>query len=136
MSDAEEKFPQERRRVPRVGGSIVEYSVDGKDSGLKKAFIKDICIYGICIYVPETFDNGVVLDLSIYLFGNEKPINPKGKIVWQKPGGFLGYYNVGVEFTEISEECTKVLEDHIKINLKSKNEDQEEDDSKWSVLEE
>jgi len=89
MNDSEEKFPNERRRVPRVGGSIVEYSVEGTDAPLKKAFIKDICIYGICVYVPETFDDNAVLDLSIYLFGLETPINPKGKVVWQKPGGFF-----------------------------------------------
>jgi len=122
MSDTdEEKFPKERRRVPRVGGSIVEYSVEGSDASVKKAFIKDICIYGICVYVPEVFDENAVLNLSIYLFGLETPINPKGKVVWQKPGGFLGYFNVGIEFVEMSDECTKVLADHIELNVREKD---------------
>jgi len=117
MNEPNEQFSKERRRVPRVGGSIVEYSPEGKDVPLKKAFIKDICVYGICVYVAEIFDDDTILNLNIYLFGIETPITPKGKIAWQKPGGFLGYYNVGVEFTEISDEYAKILSDHIGNNL-------------------
>ena len=122
MNEDDEKFPKERRRGPRIGGAIVEYSVQGREAPLKKAFIKDICIYGICVYVSEMIDKNAVLDLNIYLFGLETPINPKGKVVWQKPGGFLGYYNVGIEFADISEECTKILSDHIELNVKGKEE--------------
>jgi hypothetical protein len=131
MSEDDEKFSKERRRAPRVGGSIVEYSVEGRNASLRKAFIKDICIYGICVYVPEMFDEKSVLDLNIYLFGLETPINPKGRVVWQKPGGFLGYYNVGIEFTDISDECTKILSNHIELNFKEK----EEKGEKRSILE-
>ena len=49
MEDQQEKFPQEKRRSPRVGGAVVEYFMDGEEASVKKAFIKDICIHGICI---------------------------------------------------------------------------------------
>lgn len=118
MEEKDEKFSKERRRAPRVSGAIVEYSIEGQASSDKKAFIKDICIYGICIYVPETIKNKTILCLDIYLFGNENPIKTKGKVVWQKPGNYLGYYNVGVEFVDMSEEYQKILSEHIVTNYR------------------
>jgi len=117
MSDTDEKFPKERRKAPRVSGAIVEYTTE-EDSSIKKAFIKDICIYGICIYVPESFEIGSKLNLDIFLFGDDIPIHAKGRVIWQKSGGYLGYYNMGIEFKEISDAHSKILDDHIMANYK------------------
>jgi hypothetical protein len=116
MAEQEEKFTQEKRRAPRVSGALVEYTFEKKDAPTKTAFIKDICIYGICIFVPETVELGAIMCLDIFLFGDYAPIKTKGKVLWQKQGGDLGYYNVGIEFTNINPEYAKILSEYIKIN--------------------
>jgi len=118
MEDQDEKFPKEKRRAPRVSGTLVEYTFEGKDEPTKEAFIKDICIYGVCIFVPNAVELDAVLSLDIFLFGNNTPISTKGKVIWQKAGENLGYFNVGIEFTKMSDEHKKILSDHIKVTYK------------------
>jgi len=118
MEDQGEKFPKERRKVKRVSGTLVEYSFEGKDATAKEAFIKDICIYGVCIFIPHAVDIDAILSLDIFLFGNNAPISAKGKVIWQKAGESLGYYNVGIEFTKMSDEHEKILSDHIEVTYR------------------
>jgi len=122
MEDEDEKFSKERRRAPRVSGAIVEYTSKGNEVEVKKAFIKDICVYGICIYVPESVEIGTVLKLNIFLFGDDSPIKSNGKVVWQKSGGYLGYFNMGIEFENMSKKTAQVLNDHIAANYKGGSE--------------
>jgi len=89
MNEHPEKFSKERRKAPRVSGALVEYSIDGKDVSKNKAFIKDICIYGICIYISEEIGKDAVINLDIFLFGDNEPINAQGKVVWQKKGSLF-----------------------------------------------
>jgi len=118
MEDQDEKFPKEKRRAPRVSGTLVEYKFEGKDASVKEAFIKDICIYGVCIFVPHAVELGAIAFLDIFLFGNNNPINTKGKVIWQKAGENLGYFNVGIEFTTMNDEHKKILSEHIKVTYK------------------
>jgi len=101
MTDQDEKFSQERRRAPRVNGTVVEYRVEGRDpdDGEKiKAFIKDVCIY-----TTEAIEKEAILDIDIFLFGSERLIKAKGRVAWHKVGDYAGYHNLGIEFTEIDE---------------------------------
>ena len=118
MTEDAEKFPKERRRAPRVTGALVEYSIEGRDVDRRNAFIKDVCIYGICIYIPETVKSGEVISLDIILYGDDNAIQAVGKVIWCKPGGYLGYYNVGIEFDEISDSHQKILSDYIAANYR------------------
>jgi len=118
MEDQEEKFPNEKRRAPRVSGTLVEYVFEGKDEPAKEAFIKDICIYGVCIFVSQAIELGANLCLDIFLFGDNAPIKAKGKVIWKKRGGDLGYFNVGIEFIEINDEHKKILSEHIRVNYR------------------
>lgn len=122
MADRTDKFPNEKRRSPRVSGAMAEYSFAGKDSSVRKAFIKDICIHGTCIYMPETIKEETDIHMDIYLFGSEAPIHAEGRAVWHKPGEYLGYNNVGIEFTEMPEEDRKKLSNYIKASLKQDKE--------------
>ena len=117
MAENQERFPKEKRRSPRVGGAVVEYYIGDDESSVKKAFIKDICIHGICIYMPEGVDETTEISMDVFLFGIDTPISAKGRVVWHKPGEYLGYHNVGVEFQGISKEDKKRVANHIKINL-------------------
>ena len=116
MPDRPERFPKEKRRSPRVSGAIVEYFIDGQNPDRKKAFIKDLCIHGICIYIPHAVGSDAVLCMYIFLFGSNVPIFAKGRVVWQKPADYVGFYNVGCEFMEMNDEGRKRLADHIKAN--------------------
>ena len=120
MVDKQERFPKEKRRSPRVSGALVEYFVDGQESLAKKAFIKDICIHGICIYMPEVVEEKTIICMDVFLFGSEIPMKAKGRVVWHKQGEYLGYYNIGIEFTKMSKEDKKSLSNHIKANLSEK----------------
>jgi hypothetical protein len=121
MVDQSENFPKEKRRSPRVSGALVEYFISG-DPGdpppKKKAFIKDLCIHGICIYIPSPVKEAAELCMDVFLFGSDIPVTAKGKVVWQKLGGYFNFHNVGIEFTEISDDDRKTLEDHISANYK------------------
>ena len=116
MGEKGERFPQEKRRSPRIGGAVVEYYCDNNEAVVKKAFIKDICIHGICIYMPEGVENVTEVTMDVFLFGSDAPINTKGRVVWHKPGEYLGYHNVGIEFSEMDEGEKKRLAEHIKVN--------------------
>jgi len=118
MEDQDEKFPHERRKAKRVSGTLVEYTFEGKNATTKEAFIKDICIYGVCIFVPHAVELDAILFLDIFLFGNDAPISAKGKVIWQKAGESLGYYHVGIEFTKMSDEHEKILSDHIEVTYR------------------
>jgi len=130
MVDLDEKFPKEKRRAPRVSGTLVEYTFEGKDKPAKEAFIKDICIYGVCIFISQNVELDTIMLLDIFLFGDNAPIKAKGKVIWQKQGGDLGYYNVGIEFTELSDEYKKILANHIKVNFKSVQDGDDSPDDK------
>ena len=117
MVEKDERFSQEKRRSPRVGGAVVEYYLNNNEEVVKKAFIKDICIHGICIYMPEGVENATEVTMDVFLFGSEAPINTKGKVVWHKTGEYAGYHNVGIEFSKLDEGEKKRLAEHIKVNL-------------------
>jgi len=119
MTDPEEKFPQERRRAPRISGAVVEYSIKGEDpqgGEKKKAFIKDVCIYGVCIYTVEAIPKQAILDINIFLFGSDIPVKAQGRVAWHKTGDYAGYHSLGIEFVEMIDEDRNRLEEHIKVN--------------------
>ena len=60
MEENNKKFSKERRSAPRVSGALAEYIIEGNESPKKKAFIKDIGIHGVCIYVPEAMDKDLL----------------------------------------------------------------------------
>ena len=104
MGDQEENLSDEKRRNPRISGAVVEYVIVGEDPEKKKAFVKDISLDGICIFISDVIKDGALVSMEIYLVDSEVPIRAKGKVVWQKPGEHLKLHAVGVEFTDIGEE--------------------------------
>ncbi len=104
---------EERRRAPRVKGAVVEYFTQGDETSKKKAFIKDVSLYGVCIYVLDSVKVGETLGLDIYLFGNEAPLRMNGKVVWRSVDQLSGYKNLGIEFIGAKEDDKQKLSDHI-----------------------
>ena len=115
-----ERFPDERRRSPRISGAgiEVEYFSGGNKTLATKAVVKNICIHGICIYMPEVIETREAISVNIFLTGSEIPLRAQGAVVWYSAGERSGYYNVGIEFEKISKEDQKKLSDHIEANLK------------------
>lgn len=111
---------KDKRKYPRVKGAFVEYAL--KDNGVFQgpAFIKDISIGGLCIFVTEVLQQDALVDMKIYLMGYEEPILAQGRVVWQGKIGYLNYHDMGVEFTKLEDEDHKRLEDYIMRHLDGK----------------
>ncbi len=118
MSTQFESYPNERRRSPRISGAgtEVEYFTDKNKTSPTKALVKDICIHGICIYVPEVIGANETIRMDILLTGSEIPIHAQGAVVWYGAGNRPDCYKVGIEFEKISEEDQKKLFAYIEAN--------------------
>ena len=103
----------ERRRAPRVQGAVVEYSQQEDAVTKKKAFLKDISVLGVGLHVSERLEPKTILYLDIYMFGTKTPVKVKAKVVWRKQGEYLGYYEVGIEYVDVSEDEKARLSDYI-----------------------
>lgn len=104
---------RERRKYPRVSGSVIEYSYVGVDQYRITAFVKDISVGGVCIYVHENIEANTPLQLYIHLFGSEKPMETNGRVVWKRNSQFLKCYDLGIQFEEISSTDRARLERYI-----------------------
>ncbi len=93
-----------------MGGAVVEYFIEMEDTVMRKAFIKDVSPDGICIFIPEKAEKGMIICMNIYLPGTEEAITAKGKVVWRHEGDYYKLYTIGIEFTQITEEAKKVLD--------------------------
>ncbi|MCM8773741.1 MAG: PilZ domain-containing protein [Candidatus Omnitrophica bacterium] len=104
----------ERRKFLRLNASVcVEYSIVGKEE-VKSDFTHDIGGGGICLIVYENIDENTILELSIHLPDDTKPIKALGRVVWQKaiPSTVLRY-DLGIEFIEISPEDRQHISEYV-----------------------
>ena len=114
MSPQESDYQdEERRRAPRVKGVVVEYSRNAEEDFSKSAFMKDMSILGLCIFVPERLDIDTKLYLKIYLSGSEVPLQVEGRVVWQKMSSYLNYFDSGIEFADLGDTDHKRLTEYI-----------------------
>ncbi|MFH1655939.1 MAG: PilZ domain-containing protein [Candidatus Omnitrophota bacterium] len=116
----EKKF-EEKRKFARLNTSVdVQYTVL-EIKAAKEAKTKDISAGGICIIADEKLEVDCILGISVYLSGESMPITAKGKVVWTRPfqvGKENQHFDVGVEFTEISPEDRKKIDQYVFSFLK------------------
>ena len=120
MTNADEKsFPgMERRKYPRIKGDMVEYAFYPSGPFKEPAFIKDLSIGGICLYVSEALGLDTILYLRIYISGREIMISAKGKVIWRgKAEGTQNYY-AGIQFQEMKREDKDQLSKYITALVK------------------
>ncbi len=119
MSAQFESYPDERRRSPRINGAEikVEYFTEKNKASAVHTSVKDVCIHGICLFMPDIIEVNETISMKISLAGSETPIAAQGVIVWFSAGDRSGCYNVGIEFEKISEEDQMKLSDYIKAHL-------------------
>jgi Tfp pilus assembly protein PilZ len=100
----------EHRKAKRVYASFVEYCrAEDTSSKTYQAFVENVSALGVCMFVNEAITVGTVLSLTIFLLDGSAPITVQGKAVWARPSVFVTskeklHFDVGVEFTDISEE--------------------------------
>jgi len=103
----------ERRQHTRIFGSVIEYSYVDLMDYCSTAFVKDISLGGICIYVHEDIPERTQLLLFVHLFENEMPVETKGEVVWKKNSNYFNCFDIGIKFIDISlrgkEELTKYI---------------------------
>ncbi len=96
---------QEKRKYIRIGAPvIVTYSMPKKQSGDRKAILKDFSEGGIRFPVYEKLKVGLQLKLNIEAPFDTIPIAAEGQIVWVKALSAQEgreIYDVGVQFIKI-----------------------------------
>lgn len=117
MEKQEKNFDgEDRRRSPRIRGAIIEYSLDEDNPYKDPAFIKNISEVGVCIYQDKPVEKDTLVFLKIHLFGDSDPIETKGRVVRITKSKYLGYIELGVEFTDLSSSDSQKLSDFIHSN--------------------
>ena len=107
----------EKRKHPRIKGTVVEYSRSAAGPYQEPAFLKDVSIGGICLYVREAIKEGTVLYLRIHLMGNTEPILVKGKVVWHGRSQYLSYHDLGIQFSDMGKADQQQLSEYVVSHL-------------------
>jgi len=91
----------DRRRYQRVLGPVL-YRIP--DHSTPKRQVINLSVGGVRIYSDEDLDIGQTLELEFFL-PNGITIEAVAKVVWikKKQAGSEGLYDVGMEFTNLSE---------------------------------
>lgn len=113
---SQDKNPRsrEQRQHRRISGSIIEYSYVQADPVRTVAFMKDLSLGGVCIYLNDQLAAKTPLRLWIHHFGDETPIEAAGEVVWQRPSNFMNCYDTGIKFTELKHAQKEKLDDFIR----------------------
>jgi len=101
---------RDRRKFVRLNSAFdVVYARRKLTPGQKLALSKNISAGGICLILYSAYDdvkNGDILDLSLYLPKQKKPVNAIGKVVWVRKFEIKDKvkgqrFEAGVEFVAI-----------------------------------
>ncbi|MBP9853794.1 MAG: PilZ domain-containing protein [Candidatus Omnitrophica bacterium] len=104
---------REQRKHRRISGSVIEYSYVQADPVRAVAFMKDLSLGGVCIYLHEEVSFKTLLWLWIHHFGHDQPIEAIGEVIWQKPSHFIHGFETGIKFTDLKLKEKDKLEDFI-----------------------
>lgn len=91
----------DKRKHPRISGSIIEYSYLSTPSFQLTAFLKDLSMGGVCIYTHDEIPPVTNLSLLIHHFSDEAPIEARGEVLWQRQSKILGCYDTGIRFINL-----------------------------------
>lgn len=101
----------DKRKFPRVNYKCLIKITDRGREELFEAFTENIGAGGLCVVLGKEFDLFKTADIELHIFDNESPLKCKGTIVWvirrslSESGAYE--YDIGIEFTEISESDKK-----------------------------
>lgn len=97
----------DKRKFPRVNYKCLIKIVDHGSEELFEAYTENIGAGGICVVLGKEFDLFKTAEIELYVFDNEEALKCKGTIVWviRRTLNDAGTYeyDIGIEFTEISE---------------------------------
>ena len=110
----------DRRKFPRIRGALVEYALSQDGPYQQPAFIKDISIGGVCIYLREQLQKDINLYLKIHFENSMSPIEVKGKLAWQSKSSYIHYFDVGIQFFELSDEASQQISEYVSVHLPKK----------------
>jgi len=115
---------EEKRKFSRLPLNVkVEYSVLGKlDSVIITTESKNVSASGICIFLIDKFDFGILLKLKFLLPDADRGIIATGRVVWSEEVKTNNiecgkHYETGIEFVYISEEERKQINEYAKRGI-------------------
>jgi c-di-GMP-binding flagellar brake protein YcgR len=100
----------------------ITYTRRASSANEKISLTRNISKGGICFIAYEKLNEGEMLDLSIFIPEQEKPIAATGKIAWIKEF-IIGdpekgkRYDVGIEFIKVSDGELAKIDKYIGSNL-------------------
>lgn len=108
----------ERRRVQRIKGIVVEFTIHDSGNAPQGAFLRDMSVEGLSISVVEKFDVGITLDLSIYLTDVPDPVAVETEVRWVRISDYFkeakrDHYDVGLKISTVGEQGLKTIERYI-----------------------
>ena len=117
MSATPSKDFKDRRKHNRIKAAVVELALSQEGPFQQPAFIKDIGIGGVCLYFKEEFPRGTVFFLRVHLEDETTPLSAKGKVVWCGKSSYRGYYEVGIELSEVTNDVNQRLSNYVLARL-------------------
>lgn len=93
------------------------------------SFSKNLSQTGINIIIPDRIDKDTELKMEIHIANSGKPVQAKGKIVWQSPCKYVPksgkkYYTTGVQIIDMSSEDAIRESDFVRNFLVKRSEEQ------------
>lgn|SRR3989338_3186698 len=124
MVNSDDKLPnnnyvvEERRKFIRLNISVdVDYYVISNEQDKHPTHSVNISTGGICIIAHEKLDVGTLLKLVITIPEIPPTVHATGRVAWVKSFTIATEektkYDVGIEFTEISEEDRKKVKRYV-----------------------
>jgi len=112
--------PEERRRFSRFN-LLVDVLVSKRPASEKERLLitKNISQGGACIVAYDVLKESDILDLKIFLPGDDEAVKVTSRVAWVKEiaiggeGGRAKRYDVGVEFVGVDNETMSKLNKHL-----------------------
>lgn len=94
----------ERRGFLRFSVNLeIRYRILESLKSYKATVTEDMCERGIRITLPEYIEPGTMLELTIRVPNESKPISAIGRIIWIRKDLFGGFFSAGIHLVHIKE---------------------------------
>jgi len=98
--------PAERRKFPRINIACNVTVIFGERLLLFNAHADNLGNGGLRVILEERLHIGTLVELELFLAGNQKPLKCKGEVSWIKEkssAGHKSFFNTGIKFVELND---------------------------------
>lgn len=121
--------PEGKRKAYRLTRVLAVEMLLGDQPKKLYALTQDLSVKGVRILLEDPISAGTVFPLKIMLSFDKPPVDLMCKVIWEKPTSF-GKHLIGLEFTQISDEDAKRVNEFIEACFEEDKEEQEKEGKK------